>query len=346
MTKKLFIVCAALVWTVALVAQNISVVASDGSTIMCKTLTQAVDTAAAGSVIYLPGGGFPISDEVKITKKLTIIGIGHKTKNDNVDGVTTISGNLFFNEGSSGSAIMACYITGNVNIGEGGASVNDVLIKYCNLNSVQVLNSTCQEIVVNQNYIRGTSNFGGANAQVTNNILHSMNNIKNGFVTHNTILGAYIYHRGSVWGGGDYQDVAGIGAETTIIYNNILNSNVSYSQSQGYGSYTYVYGSGNQCRSNLTLQSGFGENSIVLEDVEWNDVFANFNGGAISPTSDFHFTDDYKQYENTVGVYADGVQFDKQLAPVPYIVAKKIDEQTDAAGRLNIKIRVKANGEE
>ena len=77
-------------------------------------------------------------------------------------------------------------------------------------------------------------------------------------------------------------------------------------------------------------------------EANWNDVFENYNGGAISPVSDFHFKGDYKQYENQVGVYAGGVDFDKQLAPVPYIVAKQVDTETDASGKLNVKIRVKA----
>ena len=153
MKKRLFIVCMSFVWTIALMAQQIAVVSGE-TTHMYKTLQAAIDGAAPGSVIYLPGGGFPISNEVKITKKLTIIGIGHKAKTDNADGVTTIGGDFFFNQGSSGSAVMGCYITGDIIIGDDGASVNDILIKYCNVNSVQVKNITCQETVVNQNYIR------------------------------------------------------------------------------------------------------------------------------------------------------------------------------------------------
>ena len=81
---------------------------------------------------------------------------------------------------------------------------------------------------------------------------------------------------------------------------------------------------------------------LIKIDADWSEVFENYNGGAISPVSDFHFKGDYKQYESQVGVYAGGVDFDKQLAPVPYIVAKHVDEQTDASGKLNVKIRVKA----
>ena len=137
MKKKIFILCMALAWTVTLMAQNIAVV-NGSNTDIYHTLTEAIEGAAPGSVIYLPGGGFPISDDVKITKPLTIIGIGHYAKSGNTGGISTISGNLFFNSGSDRSAIMGCYITGNVNLGEENASVNDILIRYCNLNSVQV----------------------------------------------------------------------------------------------------------------------------------------------------------------------------------------------------------------
>ena len=337
MMKKLFIACAAFVWTIALVAQNISVVNSDGSTKLYRTLQAAIEGADPNSVIYLPGGCFPIADSVKITKKLTIIGIGHKAKNDNVDGVTTISGNLFFNEGSSGSAVMACYITGNVNIGEGGASVNDVLIRYCNLNSVQVNNSTCQETVVNQNYIRNGSAFGNSSAKVTNNVIHSIAYIDGGTISRNIITGYYQ----TVWSSTAYGDVFRIiEASNSFIGNNIMIGNGK----SKYGSNAHVGGANNQIIENMSKES-VGEACVII-NTDWSEVFNIYNGGAINPTSDFHFKDDYKQYENIVGIYADGVDFDKQLAPVPYIVAKKIDDQTDASGKLNIKIRVKASGEE
>ena len=141
--------------------------------------------------------------------------------------------------------------------------------------------------------------------------------------------------------GGSYSNVAGIGANTSTITYNILNSNVPYNTSQGYGGYTYVYGSNNQCLSNLTINSGFGESSIVLENVDWSNVFVNFNNGTISPNSNFHFTEAYQQY-SYCGIYGGTGFSDSALPPVPYIVAKQIPEQTDASGRLNIKIRVRA----
>jgi len=43
-----------------------------------------------------------------------------------------------------------------------------------------------------------------------------------------------------------------------------------------------------------------------------------------------------------VGIYSGTGFNDDQLAPVPYIIGKRIPEQTDASGQLLIQIRVKA----
>ena len=70
-------------------------------------------------------------------------------------------------------------------------------------------------------------------------------------------------------------------------------------------------------------------------------MFKNWNGGAINPMSDFHFKDEYQQYSD-VGIYGGTGFNDKQMAPIPFIVAKSIGEQTDAAGKLRIRVKVKA----
>ena len=330
MKKKLFLVCAALMCTVALMAQNISVVSSGGSTKLYRTLEAAIKGADPNSVIYLPGGGFPIADSVKITKKLTIIGIGHKAKNENADGITLINGNLFFNEGSSDSAVMGCYITGDINIGEGGAAVNDILIRYCNLNAVSVKNSICQETVVNQNYIRGNSNFGSSGATFTNNIASAVCNLKGGIIKYNYIK---TYSGGSAYG----TVYILYGCDNSTISNNIFPFRAT-NCGNGIGA-SNIYASDNMGKIDL------GDNFINMSD--FSDLFVNDAG--ITPASDFHFTEAYNQY-SYIGPYSTETGStgfnDKQLAPAPYIVAKHIDDHTDASGKLNIKIRVKASGEE
>ena len=340
--KKVFLILfIAMAAMTSVQAQQISVVKDDGSTTLHRTLAEAIAAIEDGCVIYLPGGGFTIADDVKITKRVTIIGTGHKTVTDNVDGNTMISGNLFFNVGSSQSAIMGCYISGNVVIGEDGA-VNDVLVRYCNLNSVQVKNSECQETFVNQNYIRSASNFGSTNAEITNNIIYSVLYVNGGHIKNNIILGQSGYKGKTYY---DYR--SSIGADNSVITNNVILPVYYHYNSGGIGAWDYTYslinGSENRVYQNMTKKDNVGDGCINLNDIDWNNVFVNYNEGAINTASDFHFKDEYKDYENQVGIYAGTGFSDEQKAPTPYIIEKEIDEQTDAQGKLKIKISVKAN---
>ncbi|MBR4829279.1 MAG: hypothetical protein IKZ92_05710 [Muribaculaceae bacterium] len=326
--KKSFILAAiAVIMAVASAyAQQIAVVSEGGETSVYQTFQAAIEGADPGSVIYLPGGGFPIADSVKITKKLTIIGIGHKSNNDNVDGFTTISGNLWFNEGSSGSAILGCYITGDVNIGEGGASVNNVMVKCCNLNSVQVKNSTCMSTFVNQSFIRSTSEFGGSNPTISNNVLYTIGGVNGGKLYNNIVMGNYYLH-------------------VIAVSNSVINYNVFFRCRGGATNNGFCLGGGNQGTDNIFPYSSneyasFDNKIILGPDDSWNVVFVNYVGG-INPMSDFHFSEAFQQY-SYIGIYGGTGFNDHQTAPVPYIVAKRIDQETDAAGQLKIQVRVKA----
>lgn len=331
MRKRLFLAAlAAIVGTATAIAQQIAVVSEGGSTDVYQTLTEAIEGADPGSVIYLPGGGFQIHDSVKITKRLTIIGIGHKAKNENADGNTTIAGNLFFEGESSGSSVLGCYITGNVNVGGTNVGVTNFLLKYCNVNSVQVKNNLSTGLIVNQNYIRNKSVFNGANASLSNNIVHSVCNINGGKIKNNIITSYSTYKRGEYGLSGSYD----IFSKVIIAYNSTIDNNVILS--------TVSVFHGSEClTSGNMLKGSWGDDCVNIGEADWNAVFTKYNGGAISPASDFHFTEEYQQYSDC-GIYGGDGFSDGQLPPVPFIVAKSIPEQTDAAGNLNIKIRVKA----
>ena len=315
--KKIFILTAiaVLLGVASAAAQQIAVVSENGETSVFTTLQSAIEGASDGSVIYLPGGSFTISDEVKITKKLTIIGIGHKSNNDNADGNTMIGGNIFFNEGSSGSAIMGCYITGNINIGTDNAAVNNVLVKYCNINAIDSY-ANCEYITVNQNYIRASySCLRGYSCTLSNNILNSIHETNSSTICNNIIIGNSYHSLFQVY--------------NSIVYNNIF---ISFAMN---------YCDNILADHNLFINQEWGDNSINLTDCTWDDVFVNYNGGAISPLSDFHFKEAYLQYSD-IGIYGGTGFNDHQTAPVPYIIAKRIAEETDAAGQLKIQVRVKA----
>lgn len=298
-------------------SQQIAVVASGGTTRVYQTLKAAIEGASDGSVIYMPGGGFSIGDSVKITKRVTIVGIGHVARNsDNADGATIINGNLWFNAGSSGSTIMGCYVSGNVKIGSDGV-VDNMLVKLCNVNGVDIMNVDCSGTIANQNYIRGNYYGGGSSDNtISNNIIWSITDIGSGTIINNVLCGEW-YPIGST------------------VKNSIIEQNISRHGVQP--------GSNCQLLNTLSFYNGpWGDDPIIIENGDPNVIFKNLNGWAVNPVSDFHFTDDYKAYESQVGIYAGTGFSGTNLPPVPYIVAKRIATETDAEGKLKVQIRVNA----
>lgn len=318
--KKIIVLLVLAAMAATMSAQQIAVVTSSGSTTMCQTLADAISKAGNNSVIYLPAGGFQISDDVKITRKVTILGVTHKANSDNAEGNTIISGNLFFDSGSDNSAVMGCYIAGSVYIGNDGKAVNNVLIKYCNLGSVLVRNNQCSNTKVNQNYIRGGSNFSGASATIKNNVMHSVAEMVGGEISYNILTSCYDYYT------------------LQYINNSTITRNVIMEGRSG-----YIH-SGNNCQVsyNMLIAKDWGDDCYKLES--WDGVFDKNLG--VTPASKYVFVGDYAEYNSKVGLNAGGTGFsDGCLPPVPYISVKRIDEQTDASGNLNVTLRVKSVAE-
>lgn len=336
MKKVILSLFAALLATVSVDAQQIAVVSKGGTTTICQTLKEAIETASSENecVIYLPGGGFPIADDVKITKKMTIIGIGHNGASENADGRTLISGHLFFEGGSDGSSVMGCYINGNVYIGTAETPVHGIMVKYCNLNSVQVQNADCLETLVNQNFIRGGSNYGNAKVTITNNIMNGIYQVKGGTIAYNITQGWCVAPGYSNGYGFVFLDCT----DCTIDKNVIMSTYNNYSTS-------YIHrGSNCQATGNMLYNGSWGDECISNSAKDWGAVFEKHAG--INPVSKYHFKEEFKENEGKVGIYAGGGFSETTLPPVPYIFKKDIPDKTDASGKLHINIAVKAGGTE
>lgn len=322
--KKIVLSLVLMIAAVAVSAQQIAVVTSSGSTTMCQTLADAISKAGNNSVIYLPAGGFQVPDDAKITHKITIVGVTHKANSDNAEGNTIISGNLYFNEGSSNSCVMGCYISGTVYIGYDNTSVNNILVKYCNVNSVYVYSNKCSGTKINQNYIRNTCDFNGAEGTFTNNVMQAcVQEMTGGAIMNNNIIS-----RGS-W---------------TFNYVN----NVTISNNVFFAPWGGAYSSYNISGTNNMFRSGsWGDDCISLGVDNMDSVFKKNLG--VTPASEFEFIGDYATYNGKVGIYCTddgGTGFsDGCMPPVPYISVKRIDEQTDASGNLNVTLRVKSVAE-
>lgn len=325
MKKTILTLLIAFVAIVAAKGQQIAVVSGNGATTIYQTLDDAVAGAEDGSTVYLPGGGFPIKDETKIDKKLTIMGVSHRGDTDNVDGATIIAGNLSFVGKSSGSAVIGVYISGNINVGNETDPIRNLTIRNCNINAILVNNDQSTGMIVNQNYLRNLSSFGNSNPKITNNIAHSFCGINGGQIKNNIIVSySWISQKNSV-----------IFADNSTITNNVILA------PHWPGQLTQVH-VGSECIiSNNMVRYEWGENCIVANENDWNNVFKKDKG--VNIYSEYTFINDYEKYQDKVGIYAGTGFDDSALPPVPHIIAKNIPEQTDAEGKLNIKIRVKAS---
>lgn len=328
--KRFLSIAVALVATITVGAQNIAVVNSSNTTKIYQTLDEAITKAEDKSVIYLPGGGFQVTDNAKIDKQLTIVGVSHRGDTDNVDGATIISGNLNFIKGSSHSAVMGVYVSGNVVLTD---SIAKFTMRYCNVNSVQVKSNKSGGMIINQCYLRNTSNFGKCNVKVHNCILHSIRDVDGGSIEHNVIT-----KRFDVYNNGTLSPLFQINS-STIAYNFILDP-CELVQREQRGEISNCY------RSYNCIGTGsWGDNPAVLpKDTKWDTLFKAHKGVTIA--SDYHLAETWAASKDPdlsgIGIY-DGSGFsDEALAPIPRIVSKKVAEQTDGSGKLQIEVTVKA----
>lgn len=325
--KKTILIAVAILATMTALAQNIAVVDPSNNTTLYESLDVAIPKAPAGSVIYLPGGSLRISDTTKVDKKLTIMGVSHRVDVDNADGATLISGHISFVDGSDGSALMGVYLSGNVYIGTAATSVDNVLVRYCDMNEYHVNNTQCDGLKLNQCYIRGDVHGGDSKAQVTNCVCYAIWNIREGIISNNFIWG----ERSNYYNGYGYGALLHVSGST--IYRNVLRAP---------GRDIAAHCGNNLTLRNMLLNREWGTDCVNITGVEWTDVFMELGYG-INYKSDFHFKPEYQQY-NDIGIYGGETGFNPdQLAPMPRIVSKKVDERTDGTGKLQIEVTVKAN---
>lgn len=299
-------------------AQQISVVSPSGATQLFTSLDTAILTAVSGSTLYLSGGGFQINGATKINKRLTLIGVGHRPDINNPDGNTVISGNLFLEGGSDNSALLGFHLTGDVNIGTTTAAVNTILVRFCNINSVQIKISTCQNIHINQNYIRNLSNGGSSTVHFTNNILRRIYYVNAGVIDHNVIRE------------GNYDHLRDI--NNSQIKNNIFVDNCHQ-----------LNGSGNIISNNMIIYgTSLGDNFIKVNN--WDTVFVgSYSGVNVYDNYELKPTAPGKNAATDgtdIGVYGGTGFSNTALPPGPRITRKQIADKTDENGNLRIQVEV------
>jgi hypothetical protein len=232
-----------------------------------------------------------------------------------------VSGNFFFEGGSDGSSVLGLYLSGTVNISTNDASVKNFLLRFCNVNGVHVGNSNCQNITINQNYVRGCIVGGSSAISLTNNIINVIINIRGGTINHN--IYNYISHM---------QICAGEVDDSQITNNIILGDN----------------NRANDCIiSNNMSRGGYNSGNNVIAVTDWAEEFSGGGNVTISPNFDFRLKDTSSGKNagtdgTDIGIYGGTGFSNSALPPGPRIVSKKVSEQTDANGNLRVEIKVSA----
>lgn len=168
-------------------------------------LEEAIEKAASGDTIYLPGGIIQVQgDIVVIDKKLTIIGAGWDV--DSIGGlqatkIERAANNAYcainFREGSDGSLLMGCELRG-VTFGhrnefnEDRQNIQNITIWRNKIPTVTLgvstTNNNVENIFIKENYISNT--FDGKNASncwINNNLMYHISNLNNSHIYNNVI---------------------------------------------------------------------------------------------------------------------------------------------------------------
>jgi parallel beta-helix repeat protein len=332
--KKIVISMLFIVATVATGAQIISVVSPAGVTANVSTLQKAIDTAAVGSMIYLPGNTGGFSAGMKIDKKLHIIGVGYRDDNNLVTGKTLINGNITFIPGSDGSTLMGVYLEGNIIIGETGLGttgyvVNNLLIQRCNINKIS-------QVTPN------SSTYGGTGIKIHQNIIRSYEiflRVQNPIISNNiftySTAGSSIYYTSGA----------------------IIENNIFYSY-RPINSTSNTYFRNNICLGGwdtyLSRPTVF-INNIICSETTFVDNYYNVRADQIFKKwegySGFRYSDDYRLLDSSVGkngghdgkdvgIYGGDGWKEGGLPFNPHVVSADIAPSTAADGTLNMKIKV------
>jgi len=331
----------------------IALTTAGGQTTIYNLFETALSNANNGDYIYLPGGTFNLSSDIK--KGVNIIGVGHYPDSTAFTNRTIIEGNLNIGAGASNALIEGLYVVGNINF-KGNERTDNVVIRRCNVANISVGNSwarndtaRCYNSLIIHNVIRGNVTFSETY----------------GFMLKGNIINGQaqqcIYHGGSIENNlflavGDLATLSDL--RNVTFKNNIFMNTLSLGY-QGYGCYGYDGACG-------TYNCTFLNNLFVGKDTTLN-IFAMAavrvaNKFMVNPSSifvrqsgtTFDYSQDYTQLSTSpgkgvgddgteVGIYGTSNPYKTSAVPVnPHISFKDIPASTLPNGSIQLKIKVSA----
>lgn len=110
------------------------VVQNASKTEVYTNINDAITNAVAGDTLYIPGGGFTITNTT-IDKELHWVGHGHYPDSTKATFQTRIISNLNFNSTCSNSSFEGIYFTGALQFGYDNQDVSNITMKRCRVGS-------------------------------------------------------------------------------------------------------------------------------------------------------------------------------------------------------------------
>ena len=343
---KVFIYILLISVSFALLTAQTAVVVStpDGTSKVFNTIPSAIEGAMDGDIIYLPAGSFD-ANNIIINKRLHIIGAGYNSKVRGAEGVTYLTGTLSIVRGATGGSLQGVYVSGEIRFGTSleDVDVSNYVISRCYFNILLLgyawngFNNN-DNILITENIVEGAL-YGAyaTNVKITKNIFRQTD-VLGRLVTHfqNAIFSNNIFIPL------DHNPFNGV--EGCIFQNNIITK----------GNFGYVnLFKNNQYLNNLyTYIDGLNPYGVSKSEgnvrIDFENIFVNYKGEALSFDDDYHLTQDainaIKATDGgQVGIYGTDAPFKDFGIPVnPFIKEGKISTMTNSKGQLKINFKVEA----
>jgi hypothetical protein len=137
-------------------------------------LQVALNDARNGDTLLLPAGDIALSSPVVLSKRLTLLGVGHQPEMNGSVSPTRLTGDLVLTPQANQSYISGVVVTGDVRFGQKPTDqVRQVSFVRCRLNNVYLSaseNGNADQAFFHQNIITGNVNGKGARTRFAQNV--------------------------------------------------------------------------------------------------------------------------------------------------------------------------------
>lgn len=320
--KKILFTILACAASIAAQAQSFSATLQQGDEITLyygdMALVQAYNAAEDGAIITLSPGRFVpgFGSYIDFNKSITVIGSGGYGDDSSItyiDAILGIGANNVRVEGIS---------VGNLQVG----AVSNTTILHSYITGSIAFNTNSSNSILDQCTINYLESDEGQNTCIKNCIIEEIHQWKNGSVA--TFLNCIIYYGSNYDGWND------------IFRNCVIGIPESSKQMKSPGEYynnVFFYYDDNATHKDELVTINYGEGCVHENNTI--DTYQNLFGGTVD-LSAFPTTSALGDDNTKVGV--EGGSGFKLYPAIPRILTKKIDRQTNAEGKINVSITVKA----